>query len=668
MKTIKYIFSGVAALSLLASCSDDFLKPEALSFYEPGATFTTESGLKAAMAISDRHLRMMMSDGNNNDMTYSAELLYSDMSVWGKTDDGAGIQDNMAFKLTPTTVPNHISRMWDEGWNGVKYANTILKYVDLVASLTDEEKNQYRAQAYFHRSIRYYNLVFQFGDIPLVTQIIGKPKDNYKSCPKEEILKMLAKDLEYAVEHCPSQKDMAYFGSPNKEACRMLLAKVYLAIGEYKKAETQCDELINNSGLALMTEPYGQFIEGNHDTWPITRNVIWDLHRSENKINAANKELIMGIVNSSTLKTSILAQPWMRIYGPFWNGNLKCPDGVGGTPVNRYSKSDKNNYDINNDWVRALGRGIATMRSTYYAQHSMWVVNGVEDTEDLRHNSTVGNWVNMEDIRYTNKNSKYYNQGLMLYAPEDVYGDDGKLKVAKGELLCSDTIRTWHDFPLYKIYYQDHKNLANENANDFQGVLGSADDNGNMYLFRLAEAYLVRAEAKLYQGQAAAAAQDLNVLRERANCSQLYTGAVNIDDIVDERGRELWFEEWRNVELTRISMCLAATGLPDRWGNTYGDNWDRQDGTDRNGGSYWYQRLMHCSYYNCGYTMSSGNAKELNYTMDKRNVFWPIPFKSAIEANPKGQLQQNYGYDGHDDGIEMWKTWEEAVEDEMAYI
>ena len=663
MKTIKYILTGIIAAGMLSSCSEDFLQPEALSFYEPGATFTTESGLKAAMAVSDRHLRMMMSDGNDNDMTYSAELLFSDLMVWGKTDDGANIQDDMASRLTPTTVPGHITRMWNEGWNGVKYANTVLDNVDKVESLTQEQKDQYRAQAYFHRSIRYYTLVFQFGDIPLVTKIIGAPKSDYYSCKKEEVLKMITQNLEFAVEHCPSQKDMEYFGSPNKEACRMLLAKCYLAIGEYKKAEQQCDELINNSGLSLMTEPYGEFIDPQPETWPITRNVIWDLHRSENKITTANKELIMGIPNVSTLKNSILNMRWMRVYGPFWNGNMTCPDGVGGTPVNRFAKNSRD-YDPLTDWVRVLGRGIATMRSTYYAQHSMWVVNGTEDTEDLRHNSKVGNWVNMEDIRYTNKNSKYYNKGMMLYAPEDVYRADGSLQIAKGTLLCGDTIRSWHDHPLYKIYYQDHTQLANAGANEFQGVRPNSDDNGNMYLYRLPEAYLVRAEAKLYQGNGAGAAQDLNVIRKRAKCSQLYNGSVTIDDIADERGRELWYEEWRNVELTRISMCLAHCGVPDRWGNTYGADWDKQDGTSKDGGSYWYQRLMHCSFYNCGYTMKSGNASALKYTMDKRNVFWPIPYAVAIEANPQGQLQQNYGYDGYDPAIKMWNTWEEAAADE----
>ena len=662
MKISKYLLSGMAAMALLSSCSDDFVKPDPLSFYEPGATFSTESGLKAALAVSDRHLRNMISSGGNNDMEYCGEMLFSDLNQWGKTDDGSGIQDNLAYKVTPTSVPWYLNTLWSEGYNGVKYANTILSNIDKVTSLSEEVKNQYKGMAYFHRSIRYYNLVFQFGDIPLVTKLPEQPKQNYQSTKKEAIIKMLIHDLEFAVEHVPSQKDMAYYGSPNKEACRMLLAKCYLADGQYKKAEEQCDELINNSGLALMTEPFGEFIEANHETWPITRNVIWDLHRSENKIKAENKELIMGIVNKSTLKGSVVPMFWMRIWGPFWNGNMTCPDGASGTPVDRIAKNNPN-YDEQNDWVRVLGRGIATLRGTYFAQHSMWVVNGKEDTQDLRHNSEVGNWVNMEDIRYTNKNSKYYNKGLMLYAPEDVYGDDGSLRIAKGQLLCSDTIRSWHDHPLYKLYYIDHTQMENLGANEFQGVRQHVDDNGNQYLFRLAETYLVRAEAKLYQNRATEAAEDLNVLRRRANCSEFYNGPVNIGEIANERGRELWYEEWRNVELTRISMCLAATGLPDEWGNTYGADWDKQSGTDRQGGSYWYQRIIHYTLYNCGYEMKSGNGL-LNYTMDKRNVFWPIPHSAAIEANPLGEIKQNYGYDGYDANAPVFDNWEEAVADE----
>ena len=76
-----------------------------------------------------------------------------------------------------------------------------------------------------------------------------------------------------------------------------LLIKCYLVTGEYKKAEDMATDLINNHGLRLMTEPFGTNVpSGNPDTWPVTRNVLWDLHRGVNITSADNKETIMPIV------------------------------------------------------------------------------------------------------------------------------------------------------------------------------------------------------------------------------------------------------------------------------------------------------------------------------------------------------------------------------------
>ena len=135
---------------------------------------------------------------------------------------------------------------------------------------------------------------------------------------------------------------------------------------------------------------------------------------------------------------------------------------------------------------------------------------------------------------------------------------------------------------------------ASLGSNDFQGAtLGS---NGNCYIFRLAETYLLRAEARLYQGNAGGAAADVNEVRKRANAKYMYP-TVNIGDIMNERARELYMEEFRKAELGRVSMILANTGIPDEWGNVYDkETWNKQNGTDRTGGSYWYQRLMHYSF------------------------------------------------------------------------
>ena len=252
----------------------------------------------------------------------------------------------------------------------------------------------------------------------------------------------------------------------------------------------------------------------------------------------------------------------------------------------------------------------------------------------------------MEDLKYNNPESEYYGKNLQLY-------DD------QGKILCTNLIRDWFDFPHYKIFLDDATAEANQGANQFNGA--TTGSNANWYLYRLAETYLLRAEAKLYQGKDATS--DVNEVRRRAKCSQFYT-SVNIGDIANERARELYLEEWRAMELKRISYCLALSGKPDEWGNTYSkDNWDKQAGTDATGGSYWYQRLTRYSVYNQNPDGITSGPNTLYFTLDKRNVYWPIP-NDAITANNKAQLAQNYGYDGYDANIQMWDNWEDAVADE----
>lgn len=640
--------------SLFTGCAESFLDPDPLSFYEPTTTFKTESGLQAALAMADRHLRTYWtyynSGSNNISVPIGTEYMFSELTVAGKTDDG-GMFADIANVLTPTGGAqdgdrNRINYFWDETYNGIKYANTITSFIDGVEGLSESTKNAYLGRAYFHRSFRYLALVFQFGDVPLVTKILEVPKQNYRSTKRDAILQKITEDMEFAVEWVPEQKDMPYIGMVNKGACRQLLIKCYLATGQFEKAKQQADILIDQSGYTLITDNFGDFNPGGEpEAWPITRNVIWDLHRSENKLKSTNKELIMGMPNRGSTSESFIQFLTMRIFGPMWSdNNIKSPDGK--NAVSNYSRKD-GKYNVEYDFLRGVGRGIATFRPTYYATHRMWHVNGNDDKGDLRHNSEVGNWGRMEDLKYNDPSSEWFGKNIMLYNPTD------------GNLLCPDTIRDWFDWPHYKIFLNDVAAESNLNANQFNGATNGG--NADWYLYRLAETYLLRAEAKFYLGDATGAAADVNEVRKRAKCDELYT-TVTIGDIMDERARELYLEEWRNVELTRVSYCLALSGKPDEWGNVYDVNtFDKQSGTDAVGGSYWYQRINNYSMYNKGpVTVRTGT---FNYTMDKRNLYWPIP-NSAITANNRGVLSQNYGYDGYDPNTPKWETWQEAVADE----
>ncbi len=651
------LVSLLTAAVFVGGCSEDFLEPEPLSVYEPGKTFTTEAGLKAALATCDICLRNNYTNvgSNTNSVVVGTELIFSDMAVYGKTDvNGNSVNFNFADGLSPTggasgpggNDGNYINHYWLETYRLIKYANTVISFAGRITALDEKTRNEYVGRAYFHRAYGYLSLVFQYGDVPLVSKILEVPKQNYRSTKKAAILEMITKDMELAVEWVPEQKNMAYTGMVNKGACRMLLAKCYLATGQWQKAKDQLDILIGQSGYELMKAPFGTFYEGGEPkTWTITRNVIWDLHRPENKLIAANKETIMGMPNRGA--ESSIAFATMRIFAPsFNNASLKAPDGR--NAMDLYARNNAN-YRADLDFGRAVGRGIGTIRPTGFAQNDVWYVNGVEDTQDLRHNRTVGNWVNMEDMKYVTSSTTYRGQNLMRYHP------------STGASLCLDSIRCWFNWPHYKLFIKDAVAEANLGANGYAGATtGSIAD---WYLYRLAEAYLLRAEAKFYLGDATAK-DDVNEIRLRANCSQFYTADVTIGDIMNERARELYLEEWRHMELSRVSYCLALSGKPDEWGNTYDVNtYDKNSGTELTGNSsYWYKRVVNCGrIYNIGGVNS--NNKVLMYKIDKCNLYWPIPNRSIV-ANSKGKLAQNYGYNGYDANVEMWDTWQEAVADE----
>lgn len=637
----RYLLKGLVAIvltSALFSCTEEFLKPAPLSMYEPGLTYSTESGIMATLARADRHLRSYWTyyDTRDQNLPIMTDYLFSDLAVSSKTD-ADGIFIDIATRLTPRDGwydDNDINRLryfWDESYNGISYANAVTSYIDKVPGLSESVRNEYKGRAYFHRAFRYLALCFEFKDVPLVTKILDAPKLNYRSTKREAILQMITSDMEKAVAWVPDQKNMTKIGMINKGACRQLLIKCYLASGQWDRAIAQADTLINNSGYALMTEPFGTFVNPAPKTWPITRNVIWDLHRWQNKSISSNKEVILTMPNREGT-TSAIKMRSMRNLLPFLDyTSIQTPNSR--TGIIYYAPNNASFRDVL-DYKNALGRGAGIIRPTYYASNSIWVINGAKDQGDLRHNSTVGNWVLMDSLKYTDPTNTAW------------YGKNLRLKDANNRLLCTDTIRSWFDWPHYKTWMEDPDLQNNLTQKDNRGGAG------DWYCYRLAETFLLRAEAKFYKGDIAGATEDVNTIRKRAKATQLFS-SVTIGDIMAERARELYMEEWRFTELSRVSYCLALSGKPDEWGNSY-----TVDNLSTN--SYWFQRIQH---YNNYYNKGTVKVKGRSFTMRSENINWPIPYW-AIDANRDNKLRQNQGYDGYDASIPMWETWQEAVADE----
>ena len=408
------------------------------------------------------------------------------------------------------------------------------------------------------------------------------------------ILERMKKDLEYAEEWVP---DNVNKGEVSKGAVRHLLTKVNLALGKFDDAIASATRVITSGPYALMRAPFGA----------TKKNVIWDLHRPENKALAENKEALFMVIDRFGDGQFDGGIRIMRQAVPYWGTNITTPTGKKGT-------NDGVSTNIEVVQSAMYGRGIGRARPTPYSQKEIWT-----DNTDLRH--ADGNWVDMEDLIYNDpglktSNDPWYKKNLMLHHP------------TTGAILCVDTIRSWFGWPQYKIFIPDTENSP------MQG--GHTD----WYIFRLAETYLLRAEAYFWKGDLANAAADINQVRTRANATPITAAQVDMGMILDERARELFYEEPRKTELTRISYIFAMTGKVAENGKTYSLN----NFSDAN---YFYDRIIAKNVF---YRTGIRTIHNDQYTISPYHVLWPVP-SNAIQANSSGIINQNKGYIGYEGNV-----------------
>lgn len=89
------------------------------------------------------------------------------------------------------------------------------------------------------------------------------------------------------------------------------------------------------------------------------------------------------------------------------------------------------------------------------------------------------------------------------------------------------------------------------------GTAGSQSN--DLVLFRLADAYLMLAEASMHTGDNGTALTMVNKVRERAGVADWTGTDLTWDNLLKERGRELAWEGWRRQDLIRFQV---ATGTP----------------------------------------------------------------------------------------------------------
>jgi tetratricopeptide (TPR) repeat protein len=107
----------------------------------------------------------------------------------------------------------------------------------------------------------------------------------------------------------------------------------------------------------------------------------------------------------------------------------------------------------------------------------------------------------------------------------------------------------------YQLFEADDLRLNLINGNGYSAKFDNLY--GNVHIIRLAEMYLIRAEANFRLGTAEGAepVEDINIIRNRAGLSSLTT--VTLEDILKERKIELSFEGFNLHDIKRLGVTTG---------------------------------------------------------------------------------------------------------------
>lgn len=168
MKTIKFIISAAAALSLTTSCSDYFdqVPDDRLSLKE---IFTTRDGALNYLS----NVYTFLPDEFNQRQVHETSL-YRTPGPWtGGCDEAEWTLDNKAKLINNNSIDATEGTMvlyrWKSWFSGIHEAAVFTQWVDH-APLTTSERDQWKAEARALRAIYYFYLVRTYGPVPLLTK------------------------------------------------------------------------------------------------------------------------------------------------------------------------------------------------------------------------------------------------------------------------------------------------------------------------------------------------------------------------------------------------------------------------------------------------------------------------------------------------------------------
>ncbi|OQP54369.1 hypothetical protein A4H97_22910 [Niastella yeongjuensis] len=195
--------------------------------------------------------------------------------------------------LQVTVVPGSGFNHWAPLYKCIFKCNAAIEGIASSNGLTPVVKQQLLGEAKFMRAFFYFYLVNLFGDVPLV--LTSDPRINALSSrmSKGQVYEQIITDLRDAVELLSADYLTASLLSattervrPTRWAAEALLARVYLYIGEYPKAEEHATKLIGNTSLFGLSALNKVFLKNS-------REAIWQLQPTAPNFNTVEARTLI---------------------------------------------------------------------------------------------------------------------------------------------------------------------------------------------------------------------------------------------------------------------------------------------------------------------------------------------------------------------------------------
>lgn len=560
----KYILASVVgSMGMLQGCSLEEVNPggytlENLSTSPEGY----ETLLNNCYFGLERHF--YGSSGTGDAVLGYMSFVEADTDLWTYKANQSGSYDYL-FRFYGGAAPNttYTNNIWNAGYDGIGACNLAIATIDNPTFSSQEERNAKLAEARFLRAVYYFNLVEMFGGVVMLTE--PSTTVNYapeRTDPMTIYKEIIIPDLEYAAEHL-TVGDYSTLAVPTQKSALGFLAKACLQTYEYGTTEylpralevaklliSDCEGGGNKYNTYMYDDCADVFSQENNMA---NKEALWkyNLYAGDDNYGSSNGNYRLNRNNEYFLCS--LSRFGARLDNQ--ESRTSWEGGIEGTYMpTQYLLS----LYVQNDGT--LDPRFHKWFTTEWKANQEYEWNSGDATNYDKASSIVGQkiavgdkaikFVMPQDADYADEIANKPNSNYLLIDYKDVYNDNDKsIIMTKG-----------NGENLFRYFYPS---LNKHNSSNFYVANANKMRNGNLnatFIMRMAEIYLIAAEADIYLNGGANAAGYINKVRQRAGAN-LLQGTATIRDVLDERGRELCGEYCRFFDLKRTGMFNNSTYL-----------------------------------------------------------------------------------------------------------